>query len=105
VEMVANRVAIIDRGRMVVQDDVARIVQRSAESYVVEVEGAAEAPPQLTDVVRSNGQLRGLLPAGALYPFMDYARAHDLRVISCALKTETLEDRFMAILGKGRPNA
>jgi ABC-2 type transport system ATP-binding protein len=105
VEMVANRVAIIDRGRLIVQDDVARLVQRGSDCYAVEVDGEAETPPQLADAVRSNGHVRGTLPADALYPFMDYARAHGLRVVSCALKTATLEERFMAILGKGRPNA
>src|SRR5262249_59708250 len=45
VELVANRVAVIDKGRLVVQDEVAHLVRGDSGEYAVEITGPAETPP------------------------------------------------------------
>lgn len=105
VELVANRIAIIDRGKLLVQDDVSAIVAAASERYAVEVEGAEDTPPHLSDVVTASGRLRATLAAADLFPFLDYARAKNLRIVSCALDKQTLEQRFVAILGKAGGHA
>ena len=104
VELVATRVAIIERGRVVAQDDVSKLVRRDATRYAVEIEAAA-VPPQLQNAVRTNGRVSGTIPVAELYPFMDYARANDLRILSCAIEKQTLEESFVAIVRGGRSDA
>jgi ABC-2 type transport system ATP-binding protein len=105
VEMVANRVAIIDRGRLVVQDEVANLVRVEQPDYVIEVEGDGEPPPQILEATRVDGRIRGSVPAAALYDVMDGLRARSFRVVSCGLRQARLEERFMALLGQGHPHA
>jgi ABC-type multidrug transport system ATPase subunit len=83
VELLANRVAIIDRGRLVAQDDVARLARRDGDVYDVEIDDGAgvEVPAQLESVTRADGQIRGTLPMAALYGFMDHARSRGLRTL------------------------
>lgn len=101
VELVATRVAIIDRGRLVVQDDVSRLLRRDGDRYAVQIETAAVAPPHLQNVTQADGRTTGTLPAADLYSFMDYARANELRVLSCALEKHTLEESFVALVRGG----
>ncbi len=98
VEVVANRVAIIAHGRVIAEDDVSRLVASDNASYVVEIEAPPDDPPLLVDVTRHDGCLAGSLPADQIYPFMDYARDRQLRVLRCALKRVSLEERFVKIV-------
>ncbi len=98
VELVATRVAIIDRGRLVVQDEVSQLVAGDPDLYTVEIEACAEVPPLLSDVTRLDGRMAGTVLAARMYDFMEYARANGLRVIACALKRATLEERFVKIV-------
>jgi ABC-2 type transport system ATP-binding protein len=107
VEIVASRVAIIDRGRLVVQDDVSTLLRGDGDDYAVEVAGDGGLPPQLQllDPVRADGHARGVVRGDALYAFMDAARSTGLRIVSCELKKIRLEDRFMALLKEGAHEA
>jgi ABC-type multidrug transport system ATPase subunit len=99
VEQVATRVAILHRGRAVVQDDLAKLVTRSAQIYEVEIDEATEVPPQLGDVTQpAAGTIRGTLPAARFHDLMALAREGQFRVVRCALKQTTLEESFLSIL-------
>ena len=104
VELVATRVAIIESGRIVADDEVAKLLRGEPTRYAVAIEGAL-APPHLQDVVHSDGHTRGRIAVGDLYPFMDYARANGVRILSCALEKQTLEEKFVAIVTGGRSDA
>jgi hypothetical protein len=56
-------------------------------------------------MTQTSDRVCGLLAAADLYPFMEYARQHDLRILSCALQKQTLEESFLEIVRGGRPNA
>ena len=101
VEMVANRVAILERGRLVVEDDLAALVSTDAARYAVEFEGGEAALPGfLQDSVRTDGRVQAHLPAEDFYAFIEFTRANGLRVTSCAMEKHTLEDRFLAIVAE-----
>lgn len=101
VELVASRVAIIERGRLVAQDDVAKLVRGEPTRYAVQIEGTS-APPHFQDVVHADGHTSGRIAVDDLYAFMDYARTNGVRVLSCALEKQTLEESFVAIVRGGR---
>lgn len=105
VELVASRVAIIDRGRLVVQDNVSKLVHHDAGHYVVELESVPDSPPYLQDVRHEDARSCGKLQAADFFAFMDYARTNNVRIVSCALEKQTLEDRFVALVQGEHPRA
>jgi ABC-2 type transport system ATP-binding protein len=105
VELVATRVAIIERGRVVAQDEVSTLLRGDRSRYAIEVESAGAPPPHLENVKQVDGRLTGMLPADDLYAFMDHARVNNLRIVSCALEKQTLEESFVSIVRGGRSDA
>ena len=105
VELVATRVGIMDKGRLVLQDDVTRLIQDNAGDYAVEFSGHADAVPGMDDLVHVNGNTRGKVKRARLYDFMDYARSRELEIVACELHKASLEDRVLAILQEGRRDA
>jgi ABC-2 type transport system ATP-binding protein len=105
VEIVATRVAIIDRGRLVAVDEVSKLMRRDDGRYAVELGSMPDAAPFLEGVTQLPDRVSGTLAAADLYPFMEYARLHDLRILSCALQRQTLEESFVEIVRGGRSHA
>ena len=106
VQQVATRVAIVDRGRLIVQEELAKLVTTNASAYEIELDDTSDVPPQLQEVTRpAPGTLRGTLPAEQFYELMELARVRNLRVVRCALKQTTLEESFLAILAAEKPTA
>src|SRR5262249_16038218 len=106
VELVANRVAVIDKGRLLVQDEVAHLVRGDSGEYAVEITGPAETPPaSLRGATRTGANVRGTVAREGLYDFMEDARAKQFEIVSCELSRARLEDRVLAILQEGRAHA
>ncbi len=105
VELVANRVAIIHKGRLIVQKPVAELRGLARDRYTIEVEGSGPLPPMVMDLSRTNGRARGAIASDALFEFMEFARGSGLRVISCALEQQSLEESFLSILKSEAPHA
>lgn len=105
IEMLANRVAIIDRGKVVVQDDLRNLLTLDRELYSVTFEANGAMPDYLTSVERQGILVKSCLPKERLYDFMDYARSANLNLHDCSLKKITLEDSFFNIIKGGGPAA
>ena len=105
IEMLANRVAIIDRGKVVVQDDLRNLLTLDRELYSVTFEANGAMPDYLTSVERQGILVKSCLPKERLYDFMDYARSAKLNLHDCSLKKITLEDSFFNIIKGGGPAA
>lgn len=114
VEMLANRVAIIEKGKVVVQDDLHNLLTLDRGLYSVtfevngETNGAANAgdngamPGYLTLGEHLGNIVKGSIPKDRFYDFMDYARSAGMAVHECSLKRTSLEDSFFKIV-KGEP--
>ena len=103
VEMVCNRVAIMDHGKVILQDDLSRILKYDQDTYIVEIavkEGFV-APPFMTMAPPLNGTIRGTVPAVHLSEFMQVASAGGVTVLSCSLKRLNLEEAFFNVLKGG----
>lgn len=104
IEMLANRVAIIERGKVVVQDELRNLLTLDRERYSVAFEGNGVVPEYLTAVERVGSVVKGSIPKERLYDFMEYTRTSGLHVHECSLKRISLEDSFFKIIkGGGAP--
>lgn len=105
VEMVANRAAIIHRGRVLVQDDLRHLLEVNASEYVVEVENHPDLPAPFVHEIAADGSARGTVPADRLYELLDFVRERALTLRSCVQRRATLEESFMSILKEDGPSA
>jgi ABC-2 type transport system ATP-binding protein len=101
IEMLANRVAIIERGKVVVQDELRNLLTLDGELYSVTFEPNGVMPDYLSSVERLGNVVKGSIPKERLYDFMDYTRMSGLHVHECSLKKISLEDSFFKIVKGG----
>jgi len=101
IEMLANRVAIIERGTVVVQDDLQNLLTLDHELYRVAFEANGTVPDYLTGVERTGDVVRAFLPKARLFDFMEIVRTSGLRLRECSLKRASLEESFFNLVGNG----
>jgi ABC-2 type transport system ATP-binding protein len=101
VEMLANRVAIIEKGKVIAQDELQNLLRLEQDRYTVVFEAPESLPEYFAQEERQGTLVKGTIPAQRLYDFMDYARQGSRRVIECSLKKATLEESFVRILKGG----
>lgn len=104
IEMLANRVAIIDGGKVVVQDELQNLLTLNQELYRVTFDGNGNGvvPEYLTSVERTGHLVRAFLPKARLSDFMETVRTSGLLLHECSLKKTSLEESFFNIV-KGEP--
>ena len=98
IEMLANRVAIIERGRVVVQDELRNLMTLDREVYSVSFQANGHLPDYIASVERAGDTVKALVPKERLYDFMDLARETGLHLQECSLKRSSLEDSFFRII-------
>ncbi len=104
IEMLANHVAIIERGKVIAQDELRNLLTLDRELYSVTFEADGTMPDYLTSAERLGNVVKGSIPKERLYDFMDYTRNSGLHVHECSLKKTSLEDSFFRIVkGGGSP--
>jgi ABC-type multidrug transport system ATPase subunit len=98
IEMLANRVAIIDRGKVVVQDELHNLLTLNQELYRVVFEGNGVVPEYLTAVERTGHLVRALLPKARLCDFVELVRTSGMLLHECSLKKTSLEESFFNLV-------
>jgi ABC-2 type transport system ATP-binding protein len=102
IEMLANRVAIIDAGKVVVQDELQNLLTLNQEVYRVVFEGNGVVPEYLTAVERTGQLVRAFLPKTRLCEFVEVVRSSGLLLHECSLKKTSLEESFFKLVkGEG----
>lgn len=101
IEMLANRVAIIERGKVIAQDELRNFLTSNQELYSVAFEADDAMPDYVTSVERLGNIVKGNIAKDKLYDFMDYTRQLGLHVHECSLKKISLEDSFFKIIKDG----
>jgi ABC-2 type transport system ATP-binding protein len=104
IEMLANRVAIIDAGKVVLQDDLPNLLTVDRGLYEIAFEPNGALPEYLSSSERVGNLVRATIPKEKLYDFMEYTRTAGLNVHECSLKKHSLEDSFFNLVG-GKPAA
>src|SRR6266849_3003664 len=105
IEMLANRVAIIESGKVVVQDELRNLLTLDRELYRVSFEANGHVPEYLDAVERVGNMVKGVLPKERFYDFMNLARNTGLHLHECSLKKTSLEDSFFKIVKGGESPA
>jgi ABC-2 type transport system ATP-binding protein len=98
IEMLANRVAIIDRGKVVVQDELQNLLTLNQELYRVVFEGNGIVPEYLTAVERTGHLVRALLPKARLCDFVELVKTSGMLLHECSLKKTSLEESFFNLV-------
>ena len=98
IEMLANRVAIIEAGRVVAQDELRNLLTPDRELYSVTFEPNGFLPDYLSAVERQGAVVKGVIPKDKLYEFMELTRTSGLPLRECSLKKTSLEDKFFNIV-------
>ncbi len=101
IEMICNRAAIMNKGKVVAQDEMARLRGTSLETYRVECAPFDPLPDYLKVLVRTPTSVKGEIPAERLDEFMRLMTVPGRKLIECTLKRATLEDSFFSILKGG----
>lgn len=98
IETVCNRIAIMEKGRVVRVDDLNNLRRLDSETYGVEFGKGGDIPSYVT-VLTTNGEtVRGEIPAGALGEFVRFTETAGVKIYECSLKKVSLEDAFFAVL-------
>jgi ABC-2 type transport system ATP-binding protein len=105
IEMLANRVAIIEAGRVVAQDELSKLLKPDHELYSVTFEANGSVPDFLSALERQGTVVKGVIAKDRLYDFMDFSRASGLPLRECSLKKTSLEDKFFNIVKGGQEQA
>jgi ABC-2 type transport system ATP-binding protein len=113
-EKLSDRVCIIDRGRLLVLDDVAAVKSGIGEGDLIEIETASDVRsallPFLPEAIRGDGSLtvRGAKltlataePAAVLPEILRAVKERGLRLESLQVRPKTLEDVFIRLTGRG----
>jgi len=98
IEMLANRVAILERGKVVAQDDLRSFLTVDKELYRVAFEANGTAPDYVTSVERTGNVVKADIPKDKLYDFMQYTKGSGLTLYECSLKKNSLEDSFFKLI-------
>ena len=101
IEMLANRVAIMDHGKVVVQDELRNLLTIDRELYNVTFEANGPVPDYVGSAERLGAVVKGIIPKERLYDLMDYARGSGLQVHECSLRKVSLEDSFFQLIRGG----
>jgi len=102
IEVICNRVAIINKGKVIVQDELRHLRNLDLETYTVEF-GITESLPEYVAVKMKTAEtIRAEIPISKLPEFMRFTQDSSLKLYECSLKKASLEDAFFNILkGEG----
>jgi len=103
IEMLANRVAIIEKGRTIAQDTLDNLMHLEQDSYEVAIEANGDVPKWVSVQARQGPVVRGVIPATRLRDFMEVVCQPGWRLLECSLKKATLEESFIKILREKTP--
>jgi ABC-2 type transport system ATP-binding protein len=98
IEMLANRVAIIEQGAVVAQDELRNLMTLDRERYSVAFEANGTVPEYLTSVERAGNVVKGFVAKEKLFDFMEYVRSGGMQLHECSLSKMSLEDSFFKIV-------
>lgn len=104
VEMLCNRVAIIDRGKVVVQDELKKLLRFDLENYLVEIDAVKSLPSYFVEKERTAHTVRGMVPVDKLPDLFRLSYKEKFRIYNCSLKGVSLEEAFFRVLHKGGNN-
>ncbi len=98
IEMICNRVAIMNRGKVIAQDELNRLRSFDIETYEVEFDVSNNLPVYIDVKIKTQTTIKAEIPVDKLREFIEFTDSSGLKLYGCSLKKVTLEDAFFNIL-------
>ena len=98
VEMICNRVAIMDKGKVIAQDELNHLRSFDLETYVIEFAATGSLPDYVDTKIRTADTIKAEIPVGRLPDFIRFTEEAGLRLYECSLKKHSLEEAFFTLL-------
>ncbi len=94
VQMTCDHAAIMNKGRVIVQDELLNLVKVDEEKYIVEFSITKKLPKYIKITDRANQSIKGEISSKDVPKFLKFAQRFKLKVYRCSLKKLSLEDAF-----------
>lgn len=104
VELVCNRVAVIDKGKLITEDKITNLVKVEKGRYVVEYTAKEPIPEYINVTLKTPDTIKGEIPAAELIPFVQFVESEGLILYRLEHKKKTLEEVFHNLLQEGEKN-
>jgi len=98
IEMVCKRVAIMKKGRVVLEDSLANIKKQDNDIYEVRFSTTAEIPDYIKIIQQQDQIMTAEIEIAMLNLFFDYLEISDCKLIDCSLRQRSLEDLLFSVL-------
>lgn len=103
VELICDRVAIVQEGEVVVEDQIDDVLEINTEVYRVVMDTVENPPDYLSESKTVDRRLRALCPRHRVVDLFRQAEERDFVVYDCSLDRQTLEEAFMETVGGDSP--
>jgi ABC-2 type transport system ATP-binding protein len=98
IEMICNRVAIVNKGKVKLQDNLKNLMHYDFEHYSVEFDITDTIPEYVTQIIKTAKSITGKIPVDRNLDFFKFAQEKQIKVYDCSLKRQSLEDVFLDVL-------
>jgi ABC-2 type transport system ATP-binding protein len=95
VELICDRVAIVQDGRVVVEDHIDDVLEIDTESYRVTLDRIDDPPAFLSDQELTDRRLKARCPRQHVAELFETAERESFTVYECSLDRQTLEEAFL----------
>jgi ABC-2 type transport system ATP-binding protein len=100
VEMICNRIAIMDKGKIIADDLLHNLVKIEGNTYQTVLETEQQMPEFVKQAKVVNGLTLGEVAESDLEQLMRHCAQNNIKLRSCRARVETLEDVFMRLVGE-----
>ncbi len=97
VELICKRFAVVEKGRVVVEDELDHIKHISTDLYYVEFDYTDTLPECVRILSRKDTTIKGTIPATRLEEFMEFLWTNNLQLYECSMKRKSLEDIVVSV--------
>ncbi len=98
VEMICNRVAIMDKGHVIVEDELKLLLGFRQQQYEVEFEPCSDIPDWINIRTKTDSSVKGLIGYEHLNDFFNFLQQRQVKLYLCSLKKASLEQVFTSII-------
>lgn len=98
IELVCNRVAIMNKGKVIIQDALSNLLKLDTRRYSVELDACDGIPEYIEITAQTERIVQGEIPEEKLEDFLLYVNRSALRLHQCSHKRLSLEQAFFNVL-------
>lgn len=101
VEMICNRVAILNKGEVILDGELEEILRVGSNCYEIRCSPFTDPPPSFTVLQKTETEWKGELPAGEIEEFIHTLTARGGTLFECRFRKRTLEEVFVERVREG----